>query len=870
MTHALIALALAAAQEAGPRSPADLVPREIGAYVEVRSLIGVPGALKAWVDRFAAEGKALDALARIDKLAEAALAPLPGEARVRLKLRMLAVRSVGIGLPEFFGFDGVPRALLALEMANEAIAAEIVTKDLPPLAPTRFRVGEAVVLRLDLTDPVFVSARGKFVIVSTDLKEVAAALGRAPDSSVSTHPAMAEFGAEAPVGPHLRGFFDIARMMSESSTNDSRRERRDFDLFDAATGISRIRWILVRADIREGLVRTHLETKLEGPVPVLELFRGSGGEPRAWKYVPANAFAAVSIRAEEMKAVVGRIRGFVKRVEAVNVEAGDPAQDYWQEFESNLAEEIGSVDDVVAALAPEALLFVAPRPGAAALAGEFPAVAFVLRVKDRERAADLFEHLRGSLGIALLEKEHGDVTIYHNEGGFLPSAMALTDDAFIFGLGAASVEVALDTHKEGKGFLAHLPKLPGAAELMAGAFQTAAIGMGPLADLASELAGMAPVPGVALEKGLLAPHASDVTAVRVTAKGLEIDSVGSGGSAVAGLLLPFSLWATVRWNGKPPEVVFDGAEPRAETPATSAAEAYPLPADPKEADALIAHHVARLRSEESTDRSESYAILERIGRRAVPAFAEAIRTETDVEAKLRLKTLIEGAGAYETLPEVLDVMLADLRGKLAKPEVPILHWSLGEVEDQDSPEPDVWHLRLKSEAALRSPEGVKRVARLFAESADGQVRRNAAALLALYDSSAVEADLPALLGSAADPQTLLFLTMATGWGRSEASVRTVVQGIGSDSARTMRSSFLAAERSESPAVVDALVEACGSDHPERRFNAAFTLRRLSKGALGFSPFLPAAERAPELAALRARWTSVRGTLKLRRTTPGGL
>lgn len=835
---------------------ADFLPKDVSAFAELRNAGAIPGALKAYVDRHAAEGKAGEALQKINDAFDTALENLPEEARKKVKTRLLAVRSVAVAFPEFRGFDDAPRAVFVVEAANEAIATAVLDEDLNPWISTSFRVGDDRVLRFDTDPPLFLARRGAFLIASTELPEVAAALKRAPADSIAAHPSYAELGAETSATPVLRGFFDVAHMTSQSSLNDTRADRWDYDLADAAVGWSNIRSVLFHGGVNDGIVKTRVETRTTGPVPALELLRGAGGDPDAWTYVPANLIIGQSLRFDGVESFRDRLKGFLDRIDAVMVESGREPERLWEEFDRTLAKELSvAPNEFVDAAANEVLVYMARDFEGPADLDTPTGVGLIVRIKDRSKAERIVERLKETSELReveeWIEKDHKGVTIFHSPEERLPWAYAFTDEVFIGGFGIATIESALDAHAAGDGFVAHAP-----AELMKSAHQTTAIRLSPLMMLLEAIAGGLGG-GLDLGGSLASPNSTDVTAIRPTEQGVELRSEGCGGSA---LIFSFVAWIPLMlsgfdyWPGEMSPAVED-TEPRVAAPETDAAEAYPLPDD---ADAFIGRQVRALRSEDAAERDEATAILLRIGRPAAPALAEEAARTGDPETKLRITILIEAAGAYEALPDLLDEKFAALSAALGREGLQFLEWN--------GLEPMVWSSRLKTEVVLHSPAGIERLATLLKDSKDPRVRTNAAALLALYDSASAEAAIRELWSAENDPTTKLHLLVALGWG----SGAEVAAALGSADQPTQRAAFVGAERCASPAVADALFGLLDADDAETRFNAAFTLRRLTGGAINVNPFLPKAERPARADQARGWWTGARDGFRLKRSASGGV
>lgn len=834
------------------QSAVDFLPKDVSAFAELRNAGAIPAAVTAYVDRHAAEGKAADALQKINDAFDAALETLPEEARKKVKTRLLAVRGVAVAVPEFRGFDDAPRAVFVVEAANEKIAAAVLDEDLAPWISTSFRVGDDRVLRFDTDPAFFLARRGAFLIASTDLPEVAAALKRAPEDSIAAHPSYADLGAETSTTPLVRGFFDVAHMTSQSSLNDTRRDRRSYDVADAAVGWSNIRSVLFRGGVVDGIVSTRVETRTTGPVPALELLLGAEGDPDAWTYLPSNLVFGQSLRFDSAEQFRDRLKGFLDRIDTVVAESGDKPDGLWEEFERELAKEIGvAPNEFVDAAGVEVLLYMARDLEGPGGIDSPEGMGLIVRIKDRGKAERIVERLKEKIeGAEWTETAHNGVTILHADDGTMTWAYAITDEAFVGGMGVETVKAALDAHAAGDGFVKRAP-----AALMKSAHQTTAIRLGPVLHLVQMVFGMGGG-GIDLGADLASPDAVDVTAMRPTEQGIEVRSEGCGGSSLIfsyAAWIPFVFARIGGYWGETPEAPED-TEPRVAAPETAAAEAYPLPDD---ADAFIRRQVRALRSEDAAERDEATAILLRVGRPATAALAEEAAKTGDPETKLRITVLIEAAGAYEALPELLEEKFKSLSEAIGREGISILRH--GDIE------PTVWDRRFKTEVVLNSPAGIERLAALLNESRDGRVRENAAGLLALYDSSSADARILELMKSSEGTERLSLL-IASGWGSGAA----IPEALASVDVMTRRAAFVAAERSASPAVADALFGLLDAADPETRFNAAFTLRRLTGGKINTNPFLPADERPVQAGKVRDWWKGARDGFRLQRASTGGV
>jgi HEAT repeat protein len=110
------------------------------------------------------------------------------------------------------------------------------------------------------------------------------------------------------------------------------------------------------------------------------------------------------------------------------------------------------------------------------------------------------------------------------------------------------------------------------------------------------------------------------------------------------------------------------------------------------------------------------------------------------------------------------------------------------------------------------------------------------------------------------------LRAALGWGGDQARAE-VIRGLGSSDLAVRRASFVAAERAAHPETVDALLKLLQEPDPETRFNAAYTLGRLTDGAISLNGLVPPERLKERAAAARAWWTANRDKAKLRRAEP---
>ena len=253
------------------------------------------------------------------------------------------------------------------------------------------------VLRFDTDPAFFLARRGAFLIASTELPEVAAALKRAPADSIAAHPSYEDLGEETAATPVLRGFFDVGRMTSQSSLNDTRSDRWSYDVADAAAGWSNIRSVLFRGGVEDGLVTSKVETRISGPVPALELLRGAGGDPDAWTYVPSNLIFGQSLRFDSAEAFRDRLKGFLDRIDAVVAESGDKPDGLWEEFERQMAKEVGvAPNEFVDAAGSEFLFYMARDIEGPGDFDKPEGLGLIVRLKDRAKAERIVERLKES------------------------------------------------------------------------------------------------------------------------------------------------------------------------------------------------------------------------------------------------------------------------------------------------------------------------------------------------------------------------------------------------------------------------------------------------------------------------------------------
>ena len=230
----------------------------------------------------------------------------------------------------------------------------------------------------------------------------------------------------------------------------------------------------------------------------------------------------------------------------------------------------------------------------------------------------------------------------------------------------------------------------------------------------------------------------------------------------------------------------------------------------------------------------------------------------------RIEKVLIALKEYRTLPALLALRVREFVEHTQANGSVYARWDDPSSTYSGSIEPYLYSNSVDS-AFASDPEVQQTLLSLGRDDQDMDRRRIIAGLLVLFDSSAVSKALLERIPAEPDPGTKGLLRGALGWGVADEAVRAeVIRGLSDEDLGVRRASFYAAERAAHPEIVDALLERLGAEDGESRFNAAYTLGKLTGGAINLNGFTVTAQQKAEA---EGWWEEQRGRFELR--GPGG-
>lgn len=850
MNTLLLSLALwvpfAAAQEA----PESVLPEKTHFYMGITNFPDDLEWAREILKEYCAEGADTKLFAELMKFAQMGLDELPeGMAENALKA-LRTVKSVHVAMAGIPGPNFLP-ILLVIESSDTGAIEAL----LPEGLPTKKRGGH-VVYEIKKPTPVWFTFTRNLVIVGNDAKGFEAALKRLDGGGrgIAAHARYKQLGAPHAVHPEFRAFLDLQPMLAEIRATLSRRERWDYDATDAFFEYSKVRGAVMRATLEDGTMRTRLTVDVEPDCAIFELVHMKPGDLSSLGMVPKDALYAASVTLQD---VPGWLKKLKDRVDPF-VRAMSRGRDTWEEFEEEFEKLFGSsVEDAAAAIGPDLTNFAwidegKERDFERRGTGE----CFVMKIADREAVDEFVEAFTSSERIPFEEREYGGVTI-HVVDDRPKIAFAVVNDHLVAGMGLDTIKRVIDAVKA-KETLLDVPRVKKAlAALPAERAKVAVFNLKAFCTAMSEWESDFPE----FFAEALADDAIEIGVITENDSGLTLDVMGPGaaGFTVLGSAAAIVAIQVTRARTRA------GPAAAAETEEFEADPDFKVPEEAAERDRLIDRYIRRLAAEEVAERDRATRRLWQIGKPAVNKLVRVHGSSEDREVRARAEAILLALGEYDAVPEVLDRRLRSLLEGLEARNSMLVYWDPAQTYPW-SIEPYLYTYMITDHAMLSSESSLKRLAAMLPDEANVTRRVNIAALLMAFDSGAATEAILKHLPNETDVRTAALLRCAVGWGGEEGR-RSVIEGLEGDDLASRRAGFMAADRAAHPEVVDALLKLLDSKDQETRFNAAYTLERLTGGAIEINGFWP--EKRYAAAAERARdwWGKNRGTVKLQRAAP---
>ncbi|MBI2931098.1 MAG: HEAT repeat domain-containing protein [Planctomycetes bacterium] len=850
-------------QQATPGNPddvAELLPKDTMFFAE---LSRGPQVLKDWKEYVGAfctqEGKS-EVCQAIEKAVGGGLDAVPEKLRKDLEKGLPSLQRLAVGLLPSENEEGAPGWLVIATSSDPEFFKRIVDEDLKVFAfEERAHQGAKVQairkmgeMRFD--DPLLVTALENRLIMTTQWDVLTGALdraaGRRSTEDLRANRLYKAFSSPRGEAPILRAFASFSLDMMEGFGGSRRSMAFSMDQTDAVLDLRKIRGTMLEAAFEPGRVACRTRVHVDPPCRLLDVWRQPAGPKETLRYVPADAQLVAHVDVKSAQELWTSIEALIKRAGEIEKQArGEQAQDVLAEMNREMEREIGFCPaDLAPVIGQEGLLaFVGDDAFTSGRETE-KALLVVIGVSDTEKARALVEKWVQRAPEGSYERSaDGDATLYIGKSeGELP-CIALHGTACLFTGKKATLEAALQTFKEGPDIRKNLPQgLASASKLFAVKHRALwqllqQVLRGGIADVSKSLN------LDAWSTVLLSEDADGATA--------ESFDSGCGMLAQTGTLMFPVGFFQLRVSYRP------GGPPVVRPAATEEPEPAALP--PEQLAERVKKHVEELHSDEVSVRTGAIEGLKELGRQSVPLVLEVVKKETDLETRERLMDLLIGWKVYDAFPELIarkvDGFLRELQEAL--PQGEYSGWGDGLVawpREHDAGFP--WctepyytnpHLLsgLSHRDVLEAPAMLKALCeRLADDKLPLETQRALAQVFMLVDVSKAGEALVAAYERATDEEVRLYLHIALGWIGTPKARERLLSGFKDANRWMSRASFLAADRTRDTAVIPKLIDLLRDPDLETRWNASFTLRRLTGGQVFVNIF-----RSEDGAAAAQQW-----------------
>jgi len=717
--------------------------------------------------------------------------------------------------------------------------------------------------------PLLVTAVGNRLLVTTSWPSMRAALDRAAGKGqgddLRKNALYARFSAPATDDPTFRAFatlpFDDMFGTRYGEGVAGRSGAHNLDQVDAVADVRKIRGVTVEASFKPGQIASRSRVHIDSPCAIFEAWKQPAGPKDLIQHVPEDAQVVAHVNLKSGAALWEDVKKFINRACDTENKARpnpDQKQDFLAELRRDMERELGvSPDDVAPVIGSEAAFAMVGENAFASERDMAGSILILIRVTDAEKAKGLIERWAGKTG-AHEKAMEGEATLWITKQERQWPSVALDGTTAMFAMREDTLRAAIKAKASGGPMAKALPA--GAAE----ASKLAMMRHGALWRII-QLASDGKVPDYSKDLNL-APWSAILMKEEATGWTLTSQDVGVAWAAQASLCAaPIGLFATRAARMAPP--MPPGVEPPAK-PQDPPKDPPVLPADKLAAE--VKKHVADLRSEEMTTRTAAKDALRALGKQAAPLIVEAVKKETDLDAKENLMDLLVSWKVYDAFPELLarkvDAFVKEVQDVFAKPDPNqwgggFVQWQVDQPVEYTFPyavEPYYVSLStlktLQHADVLTIPDGVKMLAeRVTNEKLSVETQRNLAAILGWSDGAKPEDSILAARAKTSDNTVRIYLQVALGACAGAKAREALVAGFKDANRWVSRASFIGADRTKDPEVVTKLLElAKDSDH-EVRWNASFTFRLLTDAKAPLNVYRTDEEFAAEHRAATEWW-----------------
>jgi hypothetical protein len=721
--------------------------------------------------------------------------------------------------------------------------------------------------------PLLVTAVGNRLLVTTSWPSMCAALDRAAGKGkgddLRKHPLFARFSAPATDDPTFRAFaalpFDEMFGMRYGEGVAGRSGAHQLDKVDSVADVRKIRGVTIEASFKPGQVASRARLHVDAPCKIFEVWRQAPGSKELVKHIPDDAQAVAHINLKSGAALWEDIKTLINRAcDAENkARPADNKEDFLAEFRRDMERHLGvSPDDLAPVIGSEAAFAMVGENAFASERDMVLSILVLIQVTDAEKAKALIERWAGRTGAHEQAKE-GDATLWvSKQEGEWPS-VALDGTTALFAGKADTLRAAIKAKAAGGPMTKRLPA--GAAD----ASKLAMIRHGALWRII-QMVSDGKVPDYSKDLNL-EPWSAILMKEEATGWTLSSQDPGIAFAAQAALCtFPIGLVAMRggRMASMPPgvELPVKPQDPPKDPPV--------LPADKLAAE--VKKHVADLRSEEMTTRTAAKDALKALGKQAAPLIVEAVKKETDLDAKENLMDLLVSWKVYDAFPELLarkvDAFVKEVQDVFAKQDPNqwgggFVQWQVDQPVEYTFPysvEPYYVSLStlkmLQHADVLTIPDGVKMLAeRVTNEKLTVETQRNLAAILGWSEGAKPEDSILAARAKTSDNTVRIYLQVALGGCTGAKAREALVAGFKDANRWVSRASFIAAERTKDPDVAAKLLELSKDADHEVRWNASFTFRLVTDGKAPVNVYLPDADFAAQHKAATEWWEKNKAT-----------
>lgn len=859
-----------------PDDVAELLPGDSLAFVEI---VKAPLVLNDWKEYVGAfcrpEGrdKVADALR---KAVDEALGAVPEKLLKDLRNGLPSLQRLAVAFSPPGDRESEARWALVATSSDPKFFATVVEDDLRVFAREEWSRGAVKVLEIHrlgemrFPQPLLVAAAGSRLVLTTSrpsMEEVLdRAAGKAATQDLRSNPLYAKLSAPAGDEPVVRGFMGMPWDEMGRSSGPyiyQRRSAHEMDQVDAVLGFRNIRGTTLEAVLRPGEVSAVTRIHVDSPCRIFDAFRQPAGPKTVLRYVPAGSQIVAHANLKGGPAVWKDVKDMIDRFDQVygwGLPKERRRRTAMEEFNREMQRALGILPADIAPVVGKEAAFALVNPDAFQSEGQMlQSLLFVVDVADAEQAKVLLERLKPHRSAYRTEEEEG-VRYYIPGKEFDAPVFGLHGTVCLIGAKVDALKLAVKTAGEGSGL-----KPPAGSDAASkfvmvrhrAVWELLRQGFGAdLPDIEKDLD---------LDGAATFLISEDDAGVRLASEGAGLGLVWHGGTVMTPGMFLF---------GRALHVMPPGVSAATTTPAPPV-EAPKL--EPDELARRVKRHVRALRSDDVVARDEAIGALKALGPQAGKLLAEAADKTGDVEVRERLMGILLAWRAYDLLPGLLErkaeAFIAEFRKVTAEDQRS--YWNgrfvmwREEGGTQEFPyavEPTFVNAALldgmEHRDLLEAPSGWEALSkRLWDASLAEDVRRKLASIYAFRDCRIAGETVLSAREKCDDAHVRMYLQAALGWIPGDRAEKAVLEGLEDADVWIRRASFIAAERRRDPDVVDRLLKLLDAGDHETRWNASYTLRSLTGGAMFVNVYLDDEARQAALERARAWWEEHRATFR---------